>query len=359
MTQDRVVVKVGTNVLADACGTLDAVRIQSLADQLHRLRTGGRRVVLVTSGAIGAGVGVLGLKQRPTDLPHLQACAAVGQPALMTLYQHALARHGIVPAQVLLTAADFDSRPRYLNARHTLLTLFDYGCLPVVNENDTVSVAEIKFGDNDHLAALVAGLLDARLLVLLTNVPGLYTADPRSDPAATLLPVVDRIDAAVSGLAASTKSGLGTGGMKSKLRAARLATAAGCTVVVADGGRDGVLDALFAGASVGTTFRPTADPANARRRWLGAGIPKGTLHLDAGAVAAVTAKGKSLLAVGVTAVAGDFRKGDLVRLVGPDGAEVGRGLSNLSAAEVERTKGKTSAETGYAEVIHRDQMATG
>lgn len=355
---DPVVVKVGTNVLADAGGRLNAARIQSLADQLHRLRAGGRRVALVSSGAIGAGVGVLGLGGRPTDLPHLQACAAVGQPALMTLYQHALARHGVTPAQVLLTAADFDSRPRYLNARHTLLTLFRYGCLPVVNENDTVSVAEIKFGDNDHLAALVAGLIDAPLLVLLTNVPGLCTADPRADPAATLVPVVDRIDAAVGGLAAATKSGLGTGGMRSKLRAAKLATAAGCAVVMADGSRDGVLDALLAGEGVGTLFRPTADPARGRKRWLGAGTPKGTLHLDAGAVEAVTAKGRSLLAVGVTGATGDFRKGDLVRLVGPAGEEVGRGLVNLSAADVGRTRGKTSAETGYPEVVHRDHLTT-
>lgn len=274
----------------------------------------------------------------------------------MTLYQQALNRHDIIPAQVLLTAADFDSRPRYLNARHTILTLFQYQCLPVVNENDTVSVAEIKFGDNDHLAALVAGLLDARLLVLLTNVPGLFTADPRTDPAAKLVPEVERIDAVIAGLASSTKSGLGTGGMKSKLRAARLATAAGCTVVMADGSRDGVLDALFDGQSVGTRFHPTSDPARARKRWLGAGIPKGTLHLDAGAVVAVTAKGRSLLAVGVTGFTGDFRKGDLVRLVGPSGEEIGRGLVNLSAGEVERTRGKSSTETGYPEVVHRDQM---
>jgi glutamate 5-kinase len=357
MTNDPVVVKVGTNVLADPAGVLDTGRVRSLAGQLYRLRAGGRRVVLVSSGAIGAGVGVLKLGRRPTDLPHLQACAAVGQPALMTLYQQALADFGVVPAQVLLTAADFDSRPRYLNARHTLLTLLEYGCLPVVNENDTVSVAEIKFGDNDHLAALVAGLIGARLLVLLTNVPGLFTADPRTDPAAELVPVVDRIDAAVSGLAAATKSGLGTGGMRSKLRAAKLATAAGCEVVMADGSRDGVLDEVREGRSVGTRFLPTGDPANARRRWLGAGIPKGTLHLDAGAVAAVTGGGRSLLAVGVTAVTGDFRKGDLVRLVGPTGEEVGRGLVNLSAADVDRTKGRSSAETGYPEVVHRDQLA--
>src|SRR3954468_13435765 len=173
-----VVIKVGTNVLTDAAGHLDRGRIQSLADQLHRIRAAGRKVVLVSSGAIGAGVGKLGLGKRPTDLPHLQACAAVGQTALMQAYQECLAGYGIHTAQILLTAGDFDTRARYLNVRNTILTLFEYGCLPIINENDTVSVAEIKFGDNDHLAAMVANLLQAPLLVLLTNVDGLFTGDP-------------------------------------------------------------------------------------------------------------------------------------------------------------------------------------
>src|SRR5947209_8556646 len=212
-----VVVKVGTNVLTDEAGRLDRGRIQALADQLQRLRQTGRRVVLVSSGAIGAGIGRLNLGRRPADLPHLQACAAVGQSALMQTYQECLAPYGIHPAQILLTAGDFDSRVRYLNVRNTILTLFEYGCLPVINENDTVSVAEIRFGDNDHLAAMVTNLLRAPLLVLLTNVDGLHTADPRTDPGARLVGTVPHIDRAVTEMAGSSHSALGTGGMRSKL----------------------------------------------------------------------------------------------------------------------------------------------
>src|SRR5438270_3378227 len=256
---DPVVVKVGTNVLADATGRLDRHRIQSLADQLHRVRTAGRRVALVSSGAIGAGVGKLGLGRRPTDLPHLQACAAVGQSALMQLYQEAFAPHGVHPAQILLTAGDFDSRARYLNVRNTIRTLFEYGCLPVINENDTVSVAEIKFGDNDHLAAMVTNLLRAPLLVLLTNVDGLYSDDPGANPDARLLHTVPHIDRSVTEMAGASKSVLGTGGMRSKLRAARLATAAGEAVVMANGSLDGILDRVFAAEPVGTLFLPHGD----------------------------------------------------------------------------------------------------
>src|SRR5947209_13211142 len=192
-----VVVKVGTNVLARPDGTLEPARLQSLADQIHRLRGGGRKVAMVSSGAIGAGVGRLGLGRRPTDLRHLQACAAVGQAFLMRAWEDCLARHGIPTAQLLLTAADFDSRSRYLNIRNTIVTLFEWGCLPIINENDTVSVAELKFGDNDHLAAVLTNLLQAPLLVLLTNVDGLYTADPGEDPAARLVETVPLIDDAV------------------------------------------------------------------------------------------------------------------------------------------------------------------
>ncbi len=223
---NTVVVKVGTNVLTSEDGRLDPDRLQSLADQIQRLRQSGRKVALVSSGAIGAGVGRLNLGKRPTDLRHLQACAAIGQSFLMSAYQECFDKHNMHAAQILLTASDFDNRNRYLNARNTILTLFEWGVLPIINENDTVSVAEIKFGDNDHLAAMVANLLQAPLLVLLTNVDGLYTADPRSDPAAKLVPTVPHIDRAVSEMAGATKSSLGTGGMRSKLRAARLATAA-------------------------------------------------------------------------------------------------------------------------------------
>lgn len=359
-----VVVKVGTNVLADAAGHLDRGRIQSLADQLHRVRQKGWRVVLVSSGAIGAGVGQLGLGKRPTDLPHLQACAAVGQTALMQMYQEAFAPHAIRPAQILLIASDFDHRTRYLNVRHTIHTLFEYGCLPVINENDTVSVAEIKFGDNDHLAAMVANLMQAPLTVLLTNVDGLYNADPRTDPTAALVPTVAHIDTTVTDLAQATKSALGVGGMRSKLKAARLATAAGGAVVMANGSKDGILDQIFAGESVGTLFLPHNEGVPALKRWIGfTARPKGTLTIDAGAVRAVAGQGKSLLPVGVRGVAGNFGKGDLVSVCDGSGAEVARGLSNYSAADAARIAGLNTEQIAgvlgkvpYAELIHRDNL---
>jgi glutamate 5-kinase len=360
---DTVVVKVGTNVLADAVGRLDRPRIESLCAQLARLRANGRRVALVTSGAIGAGVGTLNLGQRPTELPELQACAAVGQTALMRLYQEALAPHAIVPAQILLTAGDFDSRVRYLNARHTIRTLFDFGCLPVINENDTVSVAEIKFGDNDLLAAMVANLLQATLLILLTNVDGLSTADPRVDPSAMRVSTVPAIDAVLD-LAGHTKSTLGTGGMRSKLKAARVAVAAGAAVVMANGSHDGILDRIAAGDDVGTLFLAQADAVSARKRWLGfTAQPKGTLTIDDGAVAAIVSKGRSLLPVGVRKVDGVFGKGDVVKLVAPDGREIARGLVNYPSDVATKLRGLNSEQLAaalgkvpYPELVHRDHL---
>ena len=362
---DMVVVKVGTNVLADSRGALDRARMQSLADQLARLRQSGKRVVLVSSGAIGAGVGKLNLGKRPTDLPHLQACAAVGQCALMQVYQECLTPHGIAAAQILLTAGDFDNRARYLNARHTILTLFEYGCLPIINENDTVSVAEIKFGDNDQLAAMVANLLQAPLLILLTNVDGLYTGDPRSNPDARLVATVPHIDRAITDMAGSTKSVLGTGGMRSKLKAARLATAAGGGVIMANGSRDGVLDAIMNCDDVGTLFLPHGEGLSARRRWLGfTARPQGAFRLDTGARKAVEQSGKSLLPVGVLAVEGTFGKGEVVSLCDVDGVEFARGLTNYSSADAERIRGlatdqieRAIGKMPYVEIIHRDNLA--
>ena len=355
---DTVVVKVGTNVLADPAGRLDADRIRALADQLHRVRTAGRRVVLVTSGAIGAGVGKLGLGKRPTDLPQLQACAAVGQSALMQLYQESFTPHGVHTAQILLTAGDFDSRARYLNARNTIRTLFEYHALPIINENDTVSVAEIKFGDNDHLAAMVSNLLRAPLLVLLTNVDGLYSADPREDPAARLVTTVPHIDHEVSSMAGSGKSDLGTGGMRSKLKAARVATAAGVAVVMANGSLDGILDRVFAAEPVGTLFLPHGEDIPAWKRWLGyTARPVGTVTIDDGARRAGGEQGRSLLPVGVTAVTGEFRKGDVVSVIDTAGRELARGLSNYAAADAARLKGVPRGErAAYAELIHRDNL---
>ncbi|MCS6864266.1 MAG: glutamate 5-kinase [Gemmata sp.] len=358
-----VVVKVGTNVLADSRGQLDRRRIQLLADQLVRIRSAGRKVVLVTSGAIGAGVGRLGLGKRPADLAHLQACAAVGQAALMQLYQESLNPHGLLTAQILLTASDFDNRARYLNVRNTIHTLFEYGALPIINENDTVSVAEIKFGDNDHLAAMVTNLLRAPLLVLLTNVDGLYSDDPRTNPQAQLVATVPVIDPTITRLAATSKSVLGVGGMTSKLKAARLVTAAGEAVIMANGSIDGILDRIFAAESVGTLFLPHGQDVPSRKRWLGlTARPKGILRLDAGARQAVL-QGKSLLPIGVTAIEGEFRKGDVVSLRDASDVEVARGLINYAVADAHKIRGlRTEAiaavlgSVPYEELVHRDNL---
>jgi glutamate 5-kinase len=359
-----VVVKVGTNVLTHENGTLDPQRLQALADQLHRSRTSGRQVVLVSSGAIGAGMGRLGLPRRPSDLRQLQACAAIGQALLMRAYEDCLARHGIPTAQILLTAGDFDSRGRYLNARNTILTLFEYGCLPIINENDTVSVAEIKFGDNDHLAALVTNLLQAPLLILLTVVDGLYASDPRTDPSAPLLTTVPLIDPDILEKAGSSRSALGSGGMRSKLRAARLATVAGESVIIANGRVPGVLDAIFRAEPVGTLFLPHDRSMSAWKRWLGyTARPRGRLVVDAGARHAVQNQGRSLLPIGVVEVGGSFGKGDVVTLSDVDGVEFARGLSNYSSSDIERIRGLRSEQvreaigaSAYDEVVHRDNL---
>jgi glutamate 5-kinase len=359
-----VVVKVGTNVLTKTDGTLDPGRVQALADQLQRLRTAGRKVALVSSGAIGAGIGRLGLGRRPSDLRHLQACAAVGQAFLMRAYEDCLARHGIPTAQLLLTAGDFDNRARYLNARNTIVTLFEWGCLPIINENDTVSVAEIRFGDNDHLAALVTNLLQAPLLIVLSVVDGLYDDDPAVDPSAKLLTTVPMIDTTVLEKAGAGRSTLGSGGMRSKLRSARLATVAGESVLIANGLSPGILDTIFRAEPVGTLFLPHNRTMPAWKRWLGySAQPKGRLVVDAGAREAVQGQGRSLLPIGVVQVAGNFHKGDVVALCDPDGVEFARGLSAYSSGELDRLRGlrtdqirETLGSVPYEEVVHRDNL---
>ncbi len=359
-----VVVKVGTNVLTREDGTLEPARMQILADQLQRLRASGRKVALVTSGAIGAGVGRLALGKRPTDLRQLQACAAIGQALLMRVYEDCLAKHGTPTAQVLLTASDFDSRSRYLNVRNTILSLFEWNCLPIINENDTVSVAEIRFGDNDHLAAMVTNLIQAPLLILLSVVDGLYSTDPAKDPNAQVVPTVPIIDGSVLDRAGSSRSTLGSGGMRSKLRAARLATVAGESVILANGSREGILDEIFRCEPVGTLFLPHSNTLPAWKRWLGyTARPKGRLVVDEGARRAVRDQGKSLLPIGVVQISGTFGKGDVVTLTGPDGAEFARGLTNYASTVADRVRGLRTEQireilgsAPYEEMVHRDNL---
>jgi glutamate 5-kinase len=282
----------------------------------------------------------------------------------MRAYQESFDRHDILAAQILLTASDFDNRARYLNVRNTILTLFEWGVLPIINENDSVSVAEIKFGDNDHLAAMLTNLLQAPLLILLTVVDGLYSSDPTTDSRAEKIATVSSIDVSVMELAGDTRSSLGTGGMRSKLRAARLATAAGESVIMANGAKPGVLDAIFAGEDVGTLFLPHGADMPAWKRWLGfTARPKGKLLVNDGAKVAVQAQGKSLLPVGIVETQGAFDKGDVVALCDISGAEFARGLTNYNSEDASRILGLRSEKIGailgsfpYDEVVHRDNL---
>jgi glutamate 5-kinase len=358
-----IVVKVGTNVLSTDDDRLDSDRIASLAEQIRRLVESGRKVVLVSSGAIGAGMGLLGLRERPKDLSHLQAAAATGQAHLIHLYDKHLRPHGFHAAQLLLTANDFKSRARYLNVRNTLLTLAEFPTVPIVNENDTVSTEEIKLGDNDRLAAMVANLIRADLLIVLSVVDGLLTGDP-TDPASQRIPLVERFDEELMSLVGASKSSRGTGGMRTKLEAVQTATAVGTNVMIANGKRPQILDEIFAGEDVGTLFLAEQEAVPAWKRWIGYTLPpKGKLVLDEGARRAVEQQGKSLLAIGVAAVEGDFEKGEVVSLVDLRGEEFARGLTNYDARTASLVAGKRAEEISallgamrYDEVIHRDNL---
>ncbi len=361
----RLVVKVGSGLIASPEAGLDAARIGQLADAVAGVVAGGREVVLVSSGAVAAGMFRLGVTERPRSIPEKQAAAAVGQSALMWHYEQAFARHGLKVAQVLLTQDDISHRARYLNARNTLLTLLGFGVLPVVNENDTVAVEEIKVGDNDNLAALAAHLVDADLLVLLTDVDGLYTGDPRLDPDARKIEVVEVLTEEIQRLAQDVRGTVSIGGMSTKLQAAQKAMASGISMVIASGHEARILQRLLRGEPVGTIFVPKADRLGARKRWLAFAVPpQGRLTVDAGAKRALTERGKSLLPSGVVEVEGDFQAGEVVVLATPDGKEFARGLTNYDAEELRRIRGaKTAAIEGILgykrldEVIHRDNLA--
>ncbi len=357
------VVKVGTNVLSTDDDQLDAERIASLAEQVRAICDSGRKLVLVSSGAIGAGMGLLGLKERPKDLPHLQAAAATGQAHLIHIYDKAFRPHGYHAAQLLLTANDFKNRARYLNVRNTLRTLSEYKTIPVVNENDTVSTDEIKLGDNDRLAAMVAGLIQADLLIVLSVVDGLLTGDP-SNPTSRRLPLVERFDDELLNLVGASKSSRGTGGMKTKLEAVHTATAVGVNVMIANGKRSNVLSDILKGDDIGTLFLGEGDGLSAWKRWIGYTMPpKGRFVLDDGARRAVEQLGKSLLAAGIVRIEGDFAKGEVVALVDQQGNEFARGLSNYDAQAALAIAGKRTDEIAktigfmpYDEVIHRDNL---
>lgn len=360
----RVIVKIGSSLLTQGGQGLDKQAIAAWVRQMAALRHSGIDVVLVSSGSVAEGMCRLGLKTRPQTLHELQAAAAVGQMGLVRFYDDSFQQHGLHAAQVLLTHDDLSDRQRYLNARSTLLTLLDFGIVPVINENDTVATEEIRFGDNDTLGALVANLIEAELLLILTDQQGLYTGDPGLFPDATLINEISVNDPSLAKMAGDSRSGLGKGGMSTKVRAARLASRSGAATVVAAGAVQDIINQVLAGAELGTYFLPDIEPIAARKRWLAGQLQvKGQLVLDAGAVKVLKKEGKSLLAVGVKSVSGAFGRGELVLCLDEQGVEIARGLINYGFNESQLIAGKSSVEfekiLGYAddaELIHRDNM---
>jgi glutamate 5-kinase len=360
----RIVVKIGSALLTDrATGTLKAEWLASLLDDVAALARAGKQVVLVSSGAIALGRHTLKLPKGPLELEQSQAAAAVGQISLAHAYQDMCAARGLVAAQILLTLGDTEERRRYLNARHTISTLLELNAVPVVNENDTVATAEIRYGDNDRLSARVASMMSADCLVLLSDIDGLYTAPPASDSAAKHIPLVTEITAEIEAMAGDAGTELSKGGMKTKIEAAKIAVGAGTNMVITTGKIMNPLAAIAAGSKV-TWFLAKSDPVTAKKRWIAGQLePRGTVHVDAGAEQALNS-GKSLLPAGVKRLDGEFGRGDAVIIRAPDGRELGRGLAAYARTDAERILGRKSSEIagilgfdGGPELIHRDDMA--
>lgn len=342
----RVVIKLGTGVLTSGIGQLDTARISMLCQQVHALQARGIEVILVSSGAVGLGMGKLGLKKRPKDLASLQACAAVGQSILINIWQQCFDPYGRTVAQILLTREDLRAKHRHNAVFNTLERLLREGVVPVVNENDTVSAAEIKFGDNDTLSALVASVANADLLFILSNIPGLLDLKGSGE----VIPFVEKITPEIEALAQGSPHETSVGGMVSKLSAAKIAHRAGCGVIIGSGGDPTLFDRLLAGESVGTYFQPSELPVKSHKRWIAIqDHPHGVITVDAGAAAAILHQGKSLLAAGIQQIEGDFHAGDVVRICGPDGQAIAQGLVAADAAEL-------SKAPGPGPIVHRDHL---
>jgi glutamate 5-kinase len=361
------VAKFGTSLLTEGTSHLNRPVMSGLVSQIASLRGQGRDLLVVSSGAIAAGRDKLGLTRRVRGIPYRQVLASAGQTRLMNIYEGLFGEHGITVAQALLTRADLADRAGYLNARNTLLALIELGVICIVNENDVVAVDEIegaRFGDNDNLSAMAANLIDADLLVMLGDVGGLYTADPRRDASAHLIPQVERVNGEIEGLAADTAGPSGTGGMVTKLAAARLATASGVTVVIADGREPNVLERLVAGESIGTRFPPVSSRLESRKRWMLSGLAtRGRLIVDSGAAAALRRQKRSLLPAGVRECQGDFARGDIVDIRDAEGNQIGCGISNYASGDVAVLKGSHSRSIasilGYdygSEIVHRNNL---
>ena len=363
----RIVAKFGTSLLTGGSDRLNQDIMSSLVAQVARLHKQGLELLIVSSGAIAAGRHKLGLTKKIRGIPFKQVLASAGQSRLMNIYEQLFGQHGITVAQALLTKADLADRAGYLNARNTLLALLELRVICIVNENDVVAVDEIeeaKFGDNDNLSAMVANLIDADLLLLLSDTAGLYTADPNHYPDARLIPQVDKIDSEIERLAVDTASELGTGGMTTKLEAAKLATASGVTVTMADGRQPDTIVRLAAGETIDTRFLPATSKLESRKRWMLSGLSiKGKLVVDSGAALALRKQNRSLLPAGIKQIEGEFQRGDIVNIYDPDGSRLGCGITNYSSADINAMKGAHSREIAAllghdygSEVVHRNNL---
>lgn len=359
----RIVIKVGTSTLTHANGRINYFRMDHIARQIADIKNQGHEVTLVSSGAIGSGMGKMGLKKKPAGIPQRQALAAIGQGVMMHMYEKFFGEYSQIVAQVLLTRDDINSRERYLNARHTLTALHRYGVVPIVNENDTISFDEIRFGDNDNLAALTAVLVDADLLILLSDIDGLYRENPQDNPEAEFIETVTSVTEETESMAGKPGSSLGSGGMVTKIEAAKVATNNGIPMILANGSRNEVLVDIIDGKKIGTLFLPKEHRMGIRKGWIGfASKSEGALFVDAGAENALRNRGKSLLPSGIISIEGPFGKGSVISIVGKEG-EFARGISNYGSDEIEKIKGCHSGDIKnilgycpYMEIIHRDHL---
>jgi len=360
----KALIKIGTGVLAGTDG-LDLSIVEQLVDEMVELRSRGMQIVIVTSGAIASGKHRMGITGKLKNMPQKQACAAIGQGRLMRIYSNAFGRHGVYVAQILLTMSDLTDRTRYINIRNTLSTLMDWNVVPIINENDTVSVDEIKFGDNDHLAAMIANVIQADILINLTNTEGLFDRNPVGKQRARLIKLVHEITDEIESMATAEADPVGMGGMRSKVIAARKVTACGIPYIIARGRTKGILADVFAGKEKGTLFLPSAEPMTSREYWIAFTLrSRGKLFLDDGAKNAIVSQGKSLLPSGITKVEGDFEVGDPVICIGTDAKAFAKGLVNYGSKDLVKIQGLKTAKImqvlgykDYDEVIHRDNMA--
>ena len=363
----RIVAKFGTSLLTGGSDHLNQDIMSSLVTQVAQLHEQGLELLVVSSGAIAAGRYKLGLTKKIRGIPYKQVLASVGQSRLMNIYEQLFGQHDITVAQALLTRADLADRAGYLNTRNTLLALMELKVVCIVNENDVVAVDEIeeaRFGDNDNLSAMVANLIDADLLLMLTDTAGLHTADPHRNPDAHLIPQVDRIDSEIERLVSDTAGDLGTGGMATKVEAARLATASGVTVIIADGRQPDIIPRLAAGEAIGTRFLPATSKLESRKRWMLSGLStKGSLVVDTGAALALQRQKRSLLAAGIEQIEGKFQRGDIVNIHDPEGIQIGCGITNYGSDDIDVLKGAHSRQIAAllghdygSEIVHRNNL---